>query len=698
MKTLLRNILCLLFVLVAYHTDSYCQDNKTSVSLNDSLLDLSLDKLMDIKVVSVSRKTETVREAPSSVYVLTRKRFLKAGARNLVEALRLIPGIQAVNNSDEYLVSIRGVFADNGTKLLIMIDGHEVNRALDQGSSSEVPNMFLDKIERIEVIRGPGGVIYGSSAFSGIINIITQDGAKLNSSKATFFAGSFNQFRSEISSGNKLGDNSSYYLYAGVAKSSGQKSRTSGDEFTNDFQNVHSIERLDDTSGEFYAKLDIEKVNVRIRYFDIGYSIPSRSQNTTWYKSGFFELSSDPIEVAKNLSLVGRTYYDGIELKRNQVYRGGESRFGGESRLIFDNQELGMSSVAGLEYRRDEFGRLPFSGRNTQDVYQSNIGRIPDIRENSTGVSNIGLYVQHDQTLIDWLKVTGGLRYDDRDRSKSWLSPRLGLVANPNSKDTLKLLMQGASLPPQVENLGPGPLKAQNRDLARERIKSIEAIWNHQESYASFELSLWRNSVRDMSVITQNDPTAPSPYTPVTPFFIFRNGADMNVLGTDFSVRAEFDQFDFQIAHSTLIDSNVYDKDLNIIMVTTNGDNINGYSDNYTNLDLNYALLDDIVFNSNLTVDWGRRGVRRRRGVFSEAESIPSHERRRGDWSTGSTGILTWLNATVSARNIFSIAGLESRLIAHNVLNERSASYNNSGYFEQGYLGRAGFLELGYTF
>jgi iron complex outermembrane receptor protein len=140
--------------------------------------DLSIEELANIEVTSVSRRPERLQEAPASVFVITADDIRRAGSRNLPEALRLAPNLEVARSADNnYYISARGM---NGTsnspanKLLVMIDGRSVYSPLFSGVFWDEPDVMLEDIERIEVISGPGGTLWGVNAVNGVINITTR--------------------------------------------------------------------------------------------------------------------------------------------------------------------------------------------------------------------------------------------------------------------------------------------------------------------------------------------------------------------------------------------------------------------------------------------------------------------------------------------------------------------------------------------
>ena len=144
----------------------------------DALKSLSLDQLMDVEVTSVSRHPEKLLQSASAIQVITREEILRSGATSIPEALRLADNLEvAQKNSHDWGISARGFNTALANKLLVMIDGRTVYTPLFSGVFWDVQDYLLEDIDRIEVISGPGGTLWGANAVNGVINIITRKAA-----------------------------------------------------------------------------------------------------------------------------------------------------------------------------------------------------------------------------------------------------------------------------------------------------------------------------------------------------------------------------------------------------------------------------------------------------------------------------------------------------------------------------------------
>ena len=141
----------------------------------DTLRDLSLE---DLLVTSVSKRPERAFEAPAAVTVITGEEIRRSGVRTVAEALRLAPGMDVARmNSGNWAITARGFKGLYANKLLVLIDGRSVYYPLNGGVDWANQDVLLEDVEHIEVIRGPGGTLWGANAVNGVVNIITKSSA-----------------------------------------------------------------------------------------------------------------------------------------------------------------------------------------------------------------------------------------------------------------------------------------------------------------------------------------------------------------------------------------------------------------------------------------------------------------------------------------------------------------------------------------
>lgn len=142
--------------------------------------DLDLDGLLDPQVAAVSLHEEQASSAPASVFVLTREDLQAHGFRTLAEALRSVPGLFTYSDGFYQYVGFRGVglLVDYTVRTLVLVDGHPLNNSLGQAENGFGLDLLvpLAVVERIEVVKGPVGSVYGPAAFLGVVNVVTRSG------------------------------------------------------------------------------------------------------------------------------------------------------------------------------------------------------------------------------------------------------------------------------------------------------------------------------------------------------------------------------------------------------------------------------------------------------------------------------------------------------------------------------------------
>jgi iron complex outermembrane recepter protein len=187
---------------------------QTADPATDSLKDLSLDQLMQVEVTTVSRHPEKLLQSASAIQVITREDIRRSGATSIAEALRLADNLDvAQKNSHDWAISARGFNTSLANKLLVMIDGRTVYTPLFSGVFWDVQDYLLEDIERIEVISGPGGTLWGANAVNGVINIITRKATDTQGTYAEGGGGNELQEFGGVRYGGTLGGETDFRVY-----------------------------------------------------------------------------------------------------------------------------------------------------------------------------------------------------------------------------------------------------------------------------------------------------------------------------------------------------------------------------------------------------------------------------------------------------------------------------------------------------
>jgi Outer membrane receptor for ferrienterochelin and colicins len=229
-----------------------CSFGQTHDSLfsTTALKQLSLQELMELEVVSVSKRLEKLREAASAIQVITQRDIRASGAKTVPEALRLAPNLQVAQvNASQWAISARGFNNVLANKLLVLIDGRTVYTPLYAGVFWDVQNLLLEDIDRIEVISGPGSTLWGANAVNGVINIITKNSKDTKGLYAEGAIGNTLPGLGSLRYGGRISNQLSYRIY-GTGYKMGSMTDTSKQKLEDEWSMVQGGVRLDWEASE----------------------------------------------------------------------------------------------------------------------------------------------------------------------------------------------------------------------------------------------------------------------------------------------------------------------------------------------------------------------------------------------------------------------------------------------------------------
>src|ERR1051325_122792 len=179
------------------------------------LTELDIEALMNLEGTSVSKKAERSSEAAAALYVITAEDIQRSGVTTIPDALRLAPGVSVAQvDANKWAVGVRGFTNLLNDKLLVLMDGRSVYTPLFGGVFWDAQDTMLDDVDRIEVIRGPGGTLWGANAVNGVINIITKSAKDTQGGLLTAQGGTQDRGEGAARYGGKLGDDFYYRVYA----------------------------------------------------------------------------------------------------------------------------------------------------------------------------------------------------------------------------------------------------------------------------------------------------------------------------------------------------------------------------------------------------------------------------------------------------------------------------------------------------
>ena len=195
----------------------------------DEFLDMSLEELVDYRLMSMSRKEQRVADMAAAAFVISAEEIRRSGAQSIPEALRMVPGLNVAQISrSRWAVSSRGFNERFSSKLLVQVDGRSIYSPLFSGVLWETQDMVMEDIERIEVIRGPGAALWGTNAMNGVINIVTRSAAASQGSMLSASAGTGDSTAVSVTHGGELSQGGHYKVFGKTNRMGASPERDTG--------------------------------------------------------------------------------------------------------------------------------------------------------------------------------------------------------------------------------------------------------------------------------------------------------------------------------------------------------------------------------------------------------------------------------------------------------------------------------------
>ncbi|MBO6143656.1 MAG: TonB-dependent receptor [Prevotella sp.] len=445
-----------------------------------------------VKVTTASSVAEGIEEAPVPVTIITAEMIENLGYnKNISHILATyVPGMTDVLAENEENIAMHGAFARTQELILVMENGHRLNNRTYNSSSLDY-SLSTEKIDRIEVLRGPASSLYGNVALSAVVNIITKQGADVNGIKAKYGYGTFNTHKADITLGTRFMD-ADVFIWGSFYQSDGQKlSISDAENYINTFniepaagQYAHAdryrdkpcydigmtfrFKNIDFTFSrknsrsvpqftESYGLYDYDRYaffngikpgsNRESNHAELGYTHQlgnitlSASAYGDWYTHQSYYVNSPENPENEQLPDEKRIYSVGCFDYTNMK----EYTLGGNLRAS-TNYKLGSQEgnlLVGSQFEHFSFhDYLSISGKDYEDIRAGSTteGSFFDLlgKEN-----NLSFYVQDKHSFTSKLILNAGMRYDIKHRRlqsniTAW-SPRLALIYLPYDQFNLKL-------------------------------------------------------------------------------------------------------------------------------------------------------------------------------------------------------------------------------------------------------------------
>ena len=495
----------------------------------DDLPSLDFDSLMaaDIQVTSAMKRLQSKSDTAASIYVLTHQEIIKSGVTSVAQALTLVPGMQVRKlDNNQWAISSRGTAGRHSSKFLVMIDGQSIYNPGFAGVYWEAINVPLFDIERIEVIRGQGGLLWASNATSGVVNIITKHTADTRDTIVQLATGTKQDYKGDFRVGGDLANYSSFRI-SGTAEQTDETSKSDRNLSSNDNGKKQNLTgRVDFNINEDFSLL----AQVWYNNVDMGQNLRLADLNTN--ESSF---TSDKYSL-NYLQLMTRL----------------------DHRLSYDSNQMlqvSFSSQRGKQaYYRDKFLTTDIDYqmntliKHTQFDWGLNY-RYSDVfiddTDYFTSISNVNYYdhfggfIQAQFDLVpDKFKLILGNR-SERNSFTGWEhQPMVRFLWTPAEKHTIwGAISQGVRIPSFLEYNNVARLSSStgirseligNNDIDAEKSVSKELGYRYNDTNWGTDISLFHTKARDVLVV---EPSINDNFTLIS--YDFVSNAELTTFGAE---------------------------------------------------------------------------------------------------------------------------------------------------------------------
>jgi len=645
---ILATALVYLWFSTFFVSPAYGQELRTDLS------QYTIEDLMRTEVGTVygaSKFQQKVTDAPASVTIVTAEEIRKYGYRTLAEVLRSVPGLFVDYDRNYSYVGLRGFSrpGDYSSGILLLIDGHRTNdNVYDSPNFGTEFILDVSLIKRVEVIRGPASVLYGSNAFFGVINVITKRGREVRGAEISIDTGSLGTYRARATYGLDRLKGPEILLSGTIYDSHGNRNL-----FFPEFDDpaTHSGVAVDADRDKFYnffgsvqyrnlslqAASDWREKGIPTASFGTVFNDP-RSQTVDW--SSYVDLKYQRT-FDNGWQMLGHVAYDRVGY--DGIYVKDYAETGAPPFTLNLDHTRGNWWTVGLDVSRQFWKkhRITFGTETRINVRQnqSNDDLFPpaayfNLQQSSTIPA---VYIQDEYSITKKVIFSGGVRYDHYALFGASTNPRLALIYNPWTTTSIKLIYGQAFRAPSPYEF----FLAGNPNLKPETIKAPEFDLSHYFSqHLSVSANAFYNRIGDL-IIQQTDAMGNS---------FFANQGNVRTEGLEATMTGKWPNgWEGRLAY-TIQDSRNANP----------ADPINNYPKHLPKINLVAP-----IYRKNFFVAFEARYMSNRETVLG-----------------GHVGGYFVSNATLSAANL--VEGLDISFSAYNLLNRSYQDPGSAGLVENG--------------
>lgn len=477
----------------------------TSDAQHQSLAELGIEQLLNLEVESIytaSKYEQRVTQAPSSVSIVTADEIKASGHRTLDEVLRSVRGLFVTNDRNYAYVGFRGFQrpGDYTSRVLVLVDGHRINdNVSDAGMVDRSWMIDVELIDRVEVIRGPGSSLYGSSAFFGVVNVVTKRGRHIDGLEVEAGAASFGTYASRLTYGAAHASGLDWLMSASHYDSDGP-SRIYYPEYDQRISSVPGasndgvVENLDgEHASKIFTSLRYGGSSASFYYNERTKAVPTAPFGAIFNDAGMRTLDERAYADVKYergltsaLQFSARGYYDRFVYQSLLPYNLAPPDAVIDRELLTWNivgewtgLETQFTAALGDRHTLVFGGELRENLRENQSAYSAG-EPATEILNDAHSSRMYALFVQSETKLREDLSLTAGLRIDDYSAiARRSVTPRAGLIYNPTERSAIKLLYGEAFRAPNPYERISDHHGEHSHQLEPEIIDTYEIVYEH---------------------------------------------------------------------------------------------------------------------------------------------------------------------------------------------------------------------------
>ena len=502
-----------------------------------------IETLWDIEVTTASKTEEKLSDAPGIISVVSSDEIAAFGATTLSDVLNRVTSMYMIH-AGTYMWNIASIRGQNvsvfDNHVLILLNGRPLRDGISGGHNNVFYNSFpVEGIDHIEIIRGPGSVLYGTNAYAGVINIITKKAEEQTGIEASVTYGSFNTMAVNVGGGVHVNDDLNinfggrFYNDVGPNFDSVADGRILGtDSLGNSFvksPSKYGNENWTRDNASAFLNINYKGLSVLGGYgemYPFGFTPPIK-----WVWKG--QKAGDEISKMKHyFADIGYTHQfnDKYSLSGNITYNGHKWQ-GMVNSVANSEKALSNNTLIELAFQGSPIENLNFI---VGGLYDYNSFEGPLFNE-SGNLTKYNAYVQADYR-FSIVKLIAGAQINKPQNIDANISPRIGAVLNFNDNIGMKLLYSTAfrSAYPQETNVAHS-LYVGNADLKPELINTFEAQAFYQNEKIQTSLTFYKSHMTDLiNKINKPGDTVGFNAAGDPVFATFYNDGEFDFLGVEF--------------------------------------------------------------------------------------------------------------------------------------------------------------------